>query len=208
MSNEETKACPACAEEIKAIAKKCKHCGEILDDSLKQNSTEVRKSDLDPETRAKIQKDLDGITTNTWKLLGLTIATGGWLYLLLHMRTVQTQFNKLFNNQFGEKLFAGVIFTYGAFLLIFINLSSFLKMRLVSRSLSRGEAKDLIGVLNLTSFLVIAAVILLLIISFKLKKAIENYAASHNIDFKMNSVLTFIFTFFYVNESLEKLKNM
>jgi len=208
MSNEETKACPACAEEIKAIAKKCKHCGEILDDSLKQASTEVRKSDLAPETRAKIQKDLDGLSIHTGKLVGLTIATGGWLYLLLHMKTIQTQFNKLFNKQFGEKLFAGMIFTYGAFLLCFINLSNFLTAELASHHPSRSALRDLVGGMNLTGLLVIATVVLLITLSFKLKKGVEEYAKSHNIDFKMNSVHTFVFNFFYINYSLNKLKNM
>jgi hypothetical protein len=32
----ETKNCPFCAEEILLAAKKCKHCGEFLDESLKK----------------------------------------------------------------------------------------------------------------------------------------------------------------------------
>lgn len=31
----ETKKCPYCSEEILADAKKCKHCGEYLDDALR-----------------------------------------------------------------------------------------------------------------------------------------------------------------------------
>jgi uncharacterized membrane protein YvbJ len=34
----ETKKCPYCSEEILADAKKCKHCGEFLDDILKAKS--------------------------------------------------------------------------------------------------------------------------------------------------------------------------
>ena len=33
IESNQTKFCPACAEEIKADARKCKHCGEWLDDS-------------------------------------------------------------------------------------------------------------------------------------------------------------------------------
>lgn len=36
MENSETKQCPYCGEEILVVAKKCKHCGEFLDDNLKK----------------------------------------------------------------------------------------------------------------------------------------------------------------------------
>jgi hypothetical protein len=35
----ETKQCPYCSEEILHTAKKCKHCGEFLDGSLRDNSS-------------------------------------------------------------------------------------------------------------------------------------------------------------------------
>ncbi len=35
---DETKNCPMCGEEILAVAKKCKHCGEMLDQKTKANA--------------------------------------------------------------------------------------------------------------------------------------------------------------------------
>ncbi len=32
----ETKACPLCGEDVALLAKKCKHCGEILDPTLRE----------------------------------------------------------------------------------------------------------------------------------------------------------------------------
>ncbi len=202
MSNEDTKACPACAEEIKAIAKKCKHCGEILDESLKQ-SVNIGGSQLDQETKTQIQKDLDGLSIHTGKLIGFTVATGGWLYLLLHMKEVSKKFNLVFKNTLSEKMVTTIIFLYGAFLLLFSSLFSLLEQA------SRSEMKDIINLMSITQVISIISSIILVIISFSARKGIENYAKeTHNIDFKMNPIATFFFTFFYVNYSLNKLKNM
>ena len=37
----DTKPCPMCGEQILVVAKKCKHCGEYLDESLKPRPPEV-----------------------------------------------------------------------------------------------------------------------------------------------------------------------
>lgn len=43
METRETKNCPYCGEEILAVAKKCKHCGEWLDKSSKPNTPVVNR---------------------------------------------------------------------------------------------------------------------------------------------------------------------
>lgn len=48
----ESKNCPFCAETIKFEAKKCKHCGEILDATLRKQ----QRSNLAPKTKPQLQQ--------------------------------------------------------------------------------------------------------------------------------------------------------
>ena len=47
---EKTKTCPYCGEEILAVAKKCKHCGEWLEDRNIQTNDTANQSQAYPPT--------------------------------------------------------------------------------------------------------------------------------------------------------------
>ena len=42
VGGEDTKACPFCGEDVKAVAKKCKHCGETIDVALRAAEEAMR----------------------------------------------------------------------------------------------------------------------------------------------------------------------
>lgn len=61
METKETKNCPYCGEEILAVAKKCKHCGEWLDKTSKPNtpaaSSKPIQHDNSRQSSPNYQKD-------------------------------------------------------------------------------------------------------------------------------------------------------
>ncbi len=52
VQNNDTNPCPMCGEDIKKIAKICKHCGEILDHKLKKQKVNSNNTlQLQPKSR-------------------------------------------------------------------------------------------------------------------------------------------------------------
>lgn len=56
--SEEMKACPYCGEEILAVAKKCKHCGEWLEKKTTQKSSQMQIKDVNVDDKWKQRFDL------------------------------------------------------------------------------------------------------------------------------------------------------
>jgi hypothetical protein len=71
-----TRRCPICAETIKVLAKKCRFCGAIFDESLRESDEHDRKTNVSSTVVGEA-----GRIANTWRAIavaacGLTI---GWL---------------------------------------------------------------------------------------------------------------------------------
>jgi len=56
------KACPYCSEEILITARKCKHCGEYLDESLK---TQRQSKESDPDGKIVVKPRGEGCFLQT-----------------------------------------------------------------------------------------------------------------------------------------------
>jgi len=58
--SEATKPCPYCGEPVLTVAQKCKHCGEYLNESLRQSRTIVVKKQWNPGIAAVLSLVLPG----------------------------------------------------------------------------------------------------------------------------------------------------
>jgi uncharacterized membrane protein YvbJ len=89
--SDEMKACPLCGENILAVAKKCKHCGEMLD-----GSGQVSTTGDSPNSKSKSTNQAMLYIVLGFALCGLWF--GAHLYFLFYMDTA---------------IFGGVFLLYG-----------------------------------------------------------------------------------------------
>lgn len=203
MNTEPVINCPMCGEEIKSIAKKCKHCKEILDDSLKGNAG---ASQLSVEEQEKIRQELSDLSISTGKYIGLMFATGG-LYSLFNLFRISSKFNKLFGKSMNSAVLLAIAITWGLSCFMdavtSVALSGWQQMH--SRELEMSlELYDHFSTLG--CLLGWVAMILSIIISFQMKKGIEEYSKNTlKKTLKLNPVATFFLSYIYINHSIYKL---
>jgi len=231
MSEAATIACPMCGEDIKAIAKKCKHCGESVE---KGASRSTSCSSISSDSKAKVKGDFAELTMPTGKLVGLTAATGG-LYIFLHLFKVLKPLNKKLKDAINPTVFLVAVILFGLGLQISSRAaasavsansivenyrSEFLRYadrasytEIIEQStmiISQiGDSLDFAWLVNtLAEFLIIGSSIAFIMIAFKMKKALESYTKDElDFDLKLNPVATAFFSIFYINFSIQKLMN-
>ena len=204
--SEDTKQCPFCGEEINVVAKKCKHCGEFLDEKARPAPAAVTApapgSDLNAAAKQKAIEDLSGIPVPTGKFILLTIATGG-VYYFMHMFKLQTSLNDKIKNMVHPILLLIVagMFAWG----LIIDAWAFEMMadaQLLEDISASNTAFSITKFVKLVNY---AYGIMIIVIAFQMKKALETYAAERlRQNVKLNPFATFFFNFFYINHILDK----
>ena len=76
-SSPETKACPYCGETILLVAKKCKHCGEFVDESLRAESTPTSQGQPVDAVIKQIH-DYEKLSCIFWGVLGVLQCLSGF----------------------------------------------------------------------------------------------------------------------------------
>lgn len=76
---ENQKSCPYCGEEIMAVARKCKHCGEWLDDSMREEDDDEDEDEDDDEDTPRLR---NYVVRPIEALVGwLLFYFGGWHFI-------------------------------------------------------------------------------------------------------------------------------
>jgi len=129
------------------------------------------------------------ISTKTWNLFLLTIATGG-LYPILWLYRNYQIFDEVTKNKTADDV-------YIIWIAVCIGLS-----RLIVGT--NDDSLDLVSGLLLT-----AGNILYIIWAFRARKALQEYCLQeYKIDLRMNRFYTFLFTFYYVNYCINDMEEV
>jgi predicted Zn finger-like uncharacterized protein len=94
------KKCPFCAEDIKVDAIKCKHCGELLDESIKGNNSPepIQKKIPEKSLIKSIRKKYSEITPVKMLLIGIVLIG----LVLLYQFTIGAQRREAWNRHMDE----------------------------------------------------------------------------------------------------------
>jgi hypothetical protein len=186
-----TKACPMCGEEILIAAKKCKHCGEFLDASLR-----ATPSALTPTTVA-VKK------TPVILMMIFNIITAGF-YTPYWFLTRRNWINSLRSNQ---KLDSGV------FIFLIVMQPIYLLTNLISRAAAREiqelQSPDLVmHPLIIAGFLInLVLFITLLVQTFKVGRILKEHFNDH-LGHKIywSGILMFSFGVMYLQYKINRLE--
>lgn len=137
-------------------------------------------------------KNLKGKTSeNTFVLFGLTIATAGLYYLYYLIKNRQAIVDELGEEALPQGLFKTLVIVWGV-----ADLCGALSLALLP---DRSAYKEAVALANFGGLFNFAITVILIILAFKTKAAIENKTNQ-----RVSGAATFFFTFFYINDVINK----